>query len=86
MLITKNAPLDEGITNLKRGDFFIDGEIIYMQKVRRIVSIVTVNNTLYNIHLRENNTYSLFRIKRINRKIKKPGKLQIFLRNCAFFL
>ena len=86
MLIIRNAPLNEGIINLKRGSFFIDGEVVFLQKVKRMISVVTNKGSLYNIHLKDDNTYSVFQIKRIKNKISNPGGIRFFLRNCAFFI
>jgi hypothetical protein len=62
MLIRKDAPKQE-IRSLKRGDFFIDGEIVSIQKTDRIISIITSADNVYNAHMK-NGAYRIFRINK----------------------
>jgi hypothetical protein len=68
MLIRKDAPKKE-IRALKRGDFFIDGEIVSIHKTDRIISIITSADNLYNAHMK-NGTYTVFLINRHKRMLK----------------
>ena len=85
MIILKNAPLHEGVINLKRGDFFIDGEIVFIQQVKSIITVLTKEDNLYTVHLKRE-TYSIFKIKRSKKQGNIHREIHFFLRNCAFFL
>ena len=85
MILIRNEPIHEGITNLNRGDFFIDGEVVFLQQVRSIISVLTDKNSLYTIHLKEK-TYSVFRITRKRMERNTHNEMQYYLRNCSFFL
>jgi hypothetical protein len=58
------------IRSLRKGDFYIDGEIVSIQKTSRIVSIITDAGNLYNAHMKRGD-YTVFRIDRHSRKRKK---------------
>jgi hypothetical protein len=66
MLVRKGVPMKE-IRFLKKGDFYIDGEIMSIQKTPRIVSIITSAGNLYNAHMKCGD-YSVFRNDRYRRK------------------
>ncbi|MDR1955945.1 MAG: hypothetical protein LBQ30_03740 [Treponema sp.] len=64
MLVYKGVPKEE-IKKLKIGDFFVDSEIVHLQKNGRVVSIITKNGSVFNAHHKEF-TYNVFK------KIKQP--------------
>jgi hypothetical protein len=66
MLIQKGVPKNE-IKALRQGDFYIDGEIVSIQRKGRIVSIITSAGNLYNAHMKTGD-YSIFRIDKYRRK------------------
>jgi hypothetical protein len=76
MLIKKGVPMKE-IRSLRKGDFYIDGEIVSIQKTPRIVSIITSAGNLYNAHMKCGD-YSVFRIDKYRRKCEKMllGKMK----------
>ena len=59
MIIVKNAPMRKEILNLKRGDSFLGKEVVFSQKVNNIISVITKENYLFTIHVKEH-TYSVF--------------------------
>jgi hypothetical protein len=58
------------IRSLKKGDFYIDGEIVSLQKTPGIISIITSAGNLYNAHMKRGD-YSVFRLERHSRKREK---------------
>jgi hypothetical protein len=69
MLLQKGVPMKE-IRSLNKGDFYIDGEIVSIQKTPRLVSIITSGGNLYNAHMKCGD-YSVFRIDKYRRKREK---------------
>jgi hypothetical protein len=72
MLVQKGVPVKE-IGGLKKGDFYIDGEIVSVQKRGKIVSIITSTGNLYNAHMKCGD-YSVFRVERYRRKQEKTNQ------------
>jgi hypothetical protein len=72
MLLQKHVPKQE-IRSLRKGDFYVDGEIVSIQNTGRIVSIITSAGNLYNAHIK-NGDYTVFRIKRYKRNMERMGK------------
>jgi hypothetical protein len=52
MLIMTDMPKGE-VKNLKKGDRFLDSEIINLQKKERLISIVTRDGSVYTIHQKQ---------------------------------
>jgi hypothetical protein len=53
----------EKIDALKVGDFFVDSPIVFIQKRRSIISIVTKTGNVFNAHLKIH-AYDVFKKKR----------------------
>jgi hypothetical protein len=64
MLILKAVPKAE-IKNLKIGDFFMDSEIVNIQRKFNLISIVTRAGSVFNLHEKPQ-TFNVFK------KIKHP--------------
>jgi hypothetical protein len=59
VLILRGVP-KEGIKKLKAGDFFMDGEIINIQKKPNLISIVTRTGSVFNAHEKPK-TFNVFK-------------------------
>jgi hypothetical protein len=64
MLLLKDVPKAE-IRKLKKGDFFVDSEIINIQRKLSLISIVTRAGSVFNAHEKQK-SFNVFK------KIKPP--------------
>jgi hypothetical protein len=71
---TKGVPMKK-IRSLKKGDFYVAGEIVSIQITPRIVSIINSEGNLYNAHMKRGD-YTVFRIERYRRKTER-GKVGV---------
>jgi hypothetical protein len=64
MLVLKGV-LKEEIRKLKIGDFFMDSEIVNIQRKSNLISIVTMSGDVFNAHEKQR-TFNVFkRVKRL---------------------
>ncbi|MDR2374878.1 MAG: hypothetical protein LBD96_00400 [Treponema sp.] len=71
MLLRKHVPKQE-IRALRKGDFYVDGEIVSINKTPRMVSIITSAGNLYNAHMKTGD-YTVFRVDRYRRKMERES-------------
>jgi hypothetical protein len=72
MLILRAVPKAE-IRKLKMGDFFMDGEIVNIQKKLNFISIVTKTGSVFNAHEKPE-TFNVFKIEKHRPKKKENTK------------
>jgi hypothetical protein len=60
VLLERNVPVEK-IRSLKKGAYFIDGEIIRLWKYHNIVAFITSAGSRYNAH-KKPKSYNLFKI------------------------
>jgi hypothetical protein len=66
VLVLRKVP-KEAIRKLRVGDFFVDSEIVTIQRKAKVVSIVTRAGSAFNAH-EKTGTFNVFK------KVKRPAR------------
>jgi hypothetical protein len=69
VLVLKGVPREK-IRGLRVGDFFVDSEIVLIQKKGRVISITTKAQSVFNAH-EKTGTFNVFKKKK--RPVGPPG-------------